>query len=251
VKKVAVPLLAVVAVGLAGCGGSSGSSTKPVSGASPTASSSSAAHASLNGEQSKSPQQVLSDTKSALFNAQAVHVKGTVSAQGRSETLDVQFQGEDAAGSVTTSGITVNVVKTAGKVYLRAPEQFWLKTAGPAAAPKLANHWLVEPANMAGNVSSLTLQGIAASLNAADSPLKPNVTTGQVAGQPAVMVTQQDGSVLAVANTGAPLPLQVTNNGASKGILAFTDYGKTQTITPPAGAISPQQAAKAPTTSSA
>lgn len=252
-NKVAVPLLALVAVGLAGCGGSSGSSTKAAPGGTPTASSSAGpgASAGTNGEQSKSAQQVLSDAKSALFNASAVHVKGTMSGQAGSETLDVQFQGEDSSGTISSSGITLNVIKTGGKVYVKAPEQFWLKSAGPANAPKLANRWLVEPAGMAGNVSTLTLQGVAAELNATDSPLKPNVTTSQVDGQPAVVVTQQDGSTLAVSGTGAPLPLRLTNNGAAKGSLAFTDYGKKQTITAPAGAISPEQAVKAPTTGAA
>lgn len=250
-KKVAVPLVALVAVGLAGCGSSSGSSGKPAPSGSGGASSASAAAASSNGEQSKTPQQVLADAKSALFNAQAVHVKGTESQQGQTQMLDVQFQGEDTAGTLTISGITLNVVKTGGKVYLKAPEQFWAKTAGPAAAPKLANRWLVQDAAMAGNVSALTLQGVAASLNAADSPLKPGVTTSQVDGQPAVVVTEQDGSTLAVASTGTPLPLQVIGNGAAKGSLSFTGYGQRQPITAPPGAVSPQQAAKAPTTGSA
>jgi hypothetical protein len=88
-------------------------------------------------------------------------------------------------------------------------------------------------------------------LNADDSPLKPDVTTSRVDGQLAVLVTQQDGSTLAVANTGALLPLKLTGAGTAKGSLSFTDYVKKQTITAPAGAVSPQQAAKAPTTGSA
>ncbi|HSP38412.1 MAG TPA: hypothetical protein VLR26_11725 [Frankiaceae bacterium] len=247
-NKVVVPIVALAAVGLAGCGSSPGTKAAP-SGSSGASSASAAA--GLNGEQSKPAQQVLSDAKSALFNAQAVHVKGTMTKQGQTETLDVQFQGEDTAGTVQDAGVTLNIVKTGGKLYVKAPEQFWAKTVGPAAAPKLANKWLVQDASMAGNVSSLTLQGIAASLNAADSPLKPGVTTGSVDGQKAVLVTQQDGSQLAVANTGAPLPLQVTENGPSKGSLNFTGYGQPQPITAPPGAVSPQQAAKAPTTGSA
>jgi hypothetical protein len=237
---------------LAGCGSSSsnGGSAKPAAGGSPS-SSASPTSGGTNGEQSKPAAQVLSDAKSALFNAQAVHIRGTMTQQGQTETLDVQFQGEDTAGTVTTSGITLNIVKTAGKVYVKAPAQFWAKTAGPAAAPKLANRWLVQDAAKAGNVSTLTLQGVAASLNAADSPLNPAVTTSEVDGQQAVVVTQQDGSQLAVANTGAPLPLKVTGNGPAKGSLTFSGYGQPQPITAPPGAVGPEQAAKAPTVGSA
>ncbi len=250
-KKVLVPIVALAAVGLAGCGSSSGSNAKAVPTGSTSASGSPSAAAGSNGEQTKTPQQVLADAKSALFNAQAVHVKGTLTQQGQSQALDVQFQGEDTSGTVQLDGVTISIVKTDGKVYLKAPEQFWAKTAGPTAAPKLANKWLVQDAAKAGNVSSLTLQGVAASLNAADSPLKPGVMTSQVDGQPAVIVTQQDGSTLAVANTGAPLPLTLTGNGMAKGTLAFTGYGQKQPIVAPPGAVSPQQAAKAPTTGSA
>lgn len=253
-KKVVVPIVVLTAVGLAGCGSSSGTGAKAAP-SSPSGSGASAgstpAAAGSNGEQTKTPQEVLADAKSALFNAQAVHVKGTVTQQGQAQMLDVQFQGEDTSGTVQLSGITVNIVKTDGKVFIKAPEQFWTKTAGPTAAPKLANKWLVQDASMAGNVSSLTLQGIAASLNAADSPLKPGVVPSQVEGQPAVVVTQQDGSTLAVANTGAPLPLTLTENGAEKGTLTFTGYGQKQSIVAPPGAVDPKQAVKAPTTGTA
>jgi hypothetical protein len=40
---------------------------------------------------------VLSDAKSALFNAQAVHIEGTMTERGAAQTLDVQFQGEDTS----------------------------------------------------------------------------------------------------------------------------------------------------------
>jgi len=253
VNRVVVPAAALAAVALAGCGSSSSSPARP-SPSSAGASSAPVASANLNGEQAKPAQQVLADAKSALFNAPSVHVKGTQTQAGKSQKLDVQFQGEDAAGTITIAGIPLNIVKTAGKVYVKAPAPFWVKTVGATVAPKLANRWLEQDAAKAGNATTLTLQGVAASLNSDDSPLKSAVATTDVDGQKAVVLTQQDGSQLAVANTGAPLPLKLTTAGTAgtaKGALTFTGYGHTQTITPPPGAVTAQQAAKAPSTGTA
>jgi len=119
VNRVVVPAAALAAVALAGCGSSSSSPARP-SPSSAGASSAPVASANLNGEQAKPAQQVLADAKSALFNAPSVHVKGTQTQAGKSQKLDVQFQGEDAAGTITIAGIPLNIVKTAGKVYVKA-----------------------------------------------------------------------------------------------------------------------------------
>ncbi len=250
-KRVLVSVTAVVAVGAAGCSG--GSTPVPSAGGSPGGSSAASTPAatasatpSLNGEQSKTAEQVLADAKSALFNTSAVHVKGTETEQGKTQTLDLQLQGEDTAGTLTTSGVTLNIVKTASKVYLKAPEQFWVKSAGASIAPKLANRWLEQDATKAGDTTSLTLQGVAASLNASGSALKPGVTPTVVGGQPAVLVTKVSGSQLAVANSGAPLPLQIIGKGTTVGTLTFTGYGQAQSISPPAGALTAEQAVKVP-----
>ncbi len=64
-------------------------------------------------------------------------------------------------------------------------------------------------------------------------------------GKKALVLTQKDGSTLTVADTTAPLPLQiVTKNAAKKGQLDFTDYGAAQKITAPRGAMTADQALK-------
>ncbi len=171
-NRVVVPAAALAAVALAGCGSSSSSPARP-SPSSAGASSAPVASANLNGEQAKPAQQVLADAKSALFNAPSVHVKGTQTQAGKSQKLDVQFQGEDAAGTITIAGIPLNIVKTAGKVYVKAPAPFWVKTVGATVAPKLANRWLEQDAAKAGNATTLTLQGVAASLNSDAHPSNP------------------------------------------------------------------------------
>lgn len=232
-----LPVLALCAVALAGCG-----SHQPTAApAAPSrAGSATPTDAGLNGEQTKTAEQVLADTKSALFNAGAVHVAGTMTTQGQAQQIDLQLQGQDAAGT------PVDIVVTGGKVYIKGPAAFWAKTPGPALAPKLADKWLVQ--ELAGNPigTTLTLQGIATSLNADGSPLLPAVTRGNTAGRPTVMLSQQDGSTVAVANTGAPVPLHITDKSKSSGELAFTGYGTTRPITAPPGGVTPAQAAHGP-----
>lgn len=236
VKRVCVLVLVSAAVGLAGC--SSGDRAPSAAGTSPGQ--------PVNGEQTKPASQVLADTKSALFNTHAVHIRGSQSTQGQSQQLDLQFQDSDSQGTITAAGSTVNLVKTGGKIYIKAPVAYWAKLVGPAVAPKLADRWLVQDAGKDPLAASLTLQGIAASLNAEDSPLTPQVTPGTAAGRKIVTLTQQDGSTIAIANTGEPVPLTVTNKGASQGQLSFTGYGTAQPITAPPGAVTAEQAAKAP-----
>lgn len=64
-----------------------------------------------------------------------------------------------------------------------------------------------------------------------------------------MVLTQQDGSSIAVAGTGQPVPVRISNKGKTQGTLTFTDYGKTTSITAPPGVVTPKQAAAATTTS--
>jgi hypothetical protein len=81
--------------------------------------------------------------------------------------------------------------------------------------------------------TKLLADQIAKSVNS----LQPGTTRGDVNGQPAIIVTQKDGSQLYVANIGDPVPLRIVNKGTTPGTLNFTDYGKTQQITAPPGAV--------------
>ncbi len=193
-------------------------------------------------EGKKSAQDVLADSKSALFNAKAVHVKGSDTQAGETEQLDIQFQGQDSDGSITIAGSTVKIIKTGGNVYLNAPAAFWTKAAGTKASV-LANKWIKATDSETGSLGDLSLQGIAAGINAEDSPLKPEVTKGDSDGTKALILSQQDGSMLYVKDDSSPLPLKITQAGKSTGTITFSDYGKTKTISVPAGAVTAQQAA--------
>lgn len=218
--------LAVVVLGLlvvlGGCGGSGSASGSKA-------------------EEGKTPTQVFADAKSALFNAKAVHATGTVTSSGGGVQIDVQLQDQDTAGSVTVAGQKVQIVKTGGTIYLKAPAGFWTKTAGPQGAA-LAGKWIKVDAAQAGGLSQLTLQGLAANLSTSDSPLTGATMKSTANGRKALLLTQKDGSQLFVADSATPVPLKAVTHGASQGTITFSGYGKTQAITAPPGAVTPQQA---------
>lgn len=196
-------------------------------------------------EEGKTPTQVFADAKSALFNAKAVHATGTVTTSGVAEQIDLQLQDQNTSGSITDAGAKIQIVKTGGSIYLKAPAAFWTKTVGAQGAP-LAGKWIRVTTAQAGDLSQLTLQGLAANLNTNDSPLTGTTQKSTVDGQKALLLTQKDGSQLFVADNSTPVPLKAVNHGASQGTITFSDYGKVQTITAPPGAVTPQQALGSP-----
>lgn len=222
---------------LGACGSSGGGSAAASSG--PAASSSSQSAGA--GEAGKSASGVLSDAKSALFNAKSVHATGTTTTkQGQQEKLDMWFVGRNTAGTETMNGAVVHVVKIGDTAYLKAPASFWKKTAGPQGSA-LAGKW-IKSSGKTSNTSSLTLQALAASINTDDSPLRTGVEHGTVDGKKALVLTQQDGSKMYVADAKSPVPLRLVNAGKSKGSLNFSDYGTDHKIAAPKGAVTAKQA---------
>lgn len=201
----------------------------------------SACGSSASPEEHKRAADVLADARTALTASKSVHVQGTLTSGADTESLDLQLQPDAAAGTLTTGGVAVKIINTGGSIYLNAPAAFWTKTAGTKAAA-LGGKWITVSAAQAGGAGNLTLNGISTSLNSSDSPLNPTTTVGTASGQKAIVLTQHDGSQLFVADSTSPRPLKLVNHGNQSGSLTFSDYGKTQTISAPAGALSPQQA---------
>src|SRR5690349_11225915 len=88
----------VLALALAGCGSSSSSSG--------------------NGIESKSPEQILEATKTAASTASSVHIKGSIVAEGKPISLDMELlAGKGGKGTISQEGFTIQIVQTGGAVY--------------------------------------------------------------------------------------------------------------------------------------
>jgi hypothetical protein len=213
-----IPGLAAVALLLAGCGGSQHD----------------------NGESKKTGPVVASDSAAALESAGAVHVAGTAPDAGKPQQIDLQLQGTDASGSITLSGTTVMLVALGGKTYANAPASFWAGNGvPPTVAPVLNNRWVLVPSTAASSFSSdVSVAKIADEIrHPQDSTIVPQVRTGKDAGSSVVIVTEQDGSELHVAATGAPYPLHLLNKGSSPADITLSAFGQRQAITAPPNAL--------------
>src|SRR5690349_8919126 len=134
-----VPALALllIAVLLAGCGGSKKESS------------------SSNGEASKSANQVLADARAAATNASSTHVSGSIVSSGTPIKLDLSMvSGKGAKGSMSTNGLSFNLVRVGDTLYIRGTDEFYKHFAGAAVAQLLHGKWLKASATQ-GQLKSL------------------------------------------------------------------------------------------------
>jgi hypothetical protein len=215
--------LALIAIALvlalAGCGGSSGS----------------------NGVESKSAQQILEATKAAASSAVSVHIEGSIQANGKPISLDMELlAGKGGKGTISQEGFTVQIVQSGGAVYINGSSAFYTHVAGPTAAALLQGKWLKAPAGSGELASLASLTDLGKLLDTALSG-HGAVTKGPVKtvnGQKAIELRDatKDGSLF-VATTGQPYPLQILKSGGETGKVTFDRWNKPVTITAPAGAI--------------
>ncbi len=235
----AVIVAAIIVVVVLVAGG--GSKKKGTTG--PTAS-----PAALNGEQTKSATAVLDDTRVALRNAQSVHLAGTVQSNGRGIRLDLDLAGNDTQGTLTVNSNDVQIIKIDNDVYIKGDPDFLAQYANgdTQAVQALNGKWLLTTAN--GDFAQFSLDGFANVLKP-DSTDKTGstVTQSTLDGQPVVVLTQQDGSKLYVANTGEPYPLKLDGKGSSGGQVTFSDYNKDISIDAPASSDVVDLRASSPT----
>jgi len=220
---------------LAGCGGDDDSSTSAGSSGSETSSETSDAG---NGESEKTGAEVSEDAIDALEAAGSVHVAGTVTAEGEETTFDIQLQGDDAAGTITLGGQTVELIRTAGTAYMKGDAALWTSFGVPAeAVAQLDGTWVLMPPGTDSGLDTFTFDGFLDEIRDGSGGdggnAQEEVATEELDGQEVVVVTDDDGSKLYVAATGEPYPLKVVDTGDEPGEVTFSNFGKTESITAP------------------
>lgn len=181
----AAVLLAAV---LAGCGGRGSSS------------------ATTNREPVESARQALAGAVRAARRATSLHVAGTLS----SLTLDLTLaRGAGAKGSVTQNGLSFNLVRVDGKVYIQGSDAFW-KHYAPSAAGLLHGRWIAGPAGKGrfAELAPLTdASRLFALVEASHGRLVNKGLTTYDGAKVAEILDTSDGSKLYVAATGTPYPV--------------------------------------------
>jgi hypothetical protein len=220
-----VPLLVAVAL-LGGCGSSSSSS-------------------SGNGIASKSPSEIVAAAKAAADSAATVHISGTIVSGGKPLTIDMELlAGKGGRGRITIEGVSIDLIRVDGAVYINGSQAFYRHLAGAAAAQLLQGKWLKAP-EKSGNFASLaSLTDLAKLIDttlAGHGTLARGATT-TVNGQKVIAVNDvSQGGTLYVATSGSPYPIEVVKDGGSGGRIVFDRWNKPVTLTAPTNAININQ----------
>lgn len=197
-----------------------------------------AARAPSGSEQGKTAAQIAEASETAMRDVKSFHVVGVEHINGTSFSLSVSPKG--GGGTVSVPGATLDLVVSAGFVYIKADEQSWLKLTGSQSTAQLvANRWIKAPVSNAdfSGFADLTISGdfISGSVGVGTGLTKaPGTTTWD--GTKAIVLSDQSGDKLYVAATGTPYILHVQAKG-SEGYLTFTDFGDAPIPAAPKNAI--------------
>ena len=215
--RVAAPLVLVLAtLAVSGCGGDT-----------PT-----------NGVEKMSGGEVHRKAAAALESAKSAHVKGTGVFEGHPVNMDLRISGTSTSGALAVAGVRVAFTKIGAITYIKASGRALGRLgASPAAARVGADRWLKLGPKQVTSWEGFSLAELADQLVHDGSPVDPQVTQATLDGRQVVVLTQQNGSKLYVANTGRPYPLRGEYKGAAPGRIDFTEYGTDFRITAPENAI--------------
>jgi len=196
---------------------------------------------SSNGVASKSPEQIVTDTKAAAASAKSVHLAGSIVSRGTPITLDLDvLAGSGARGRLSENGLGFELIDTAGSVYIKGSAAFYRRVGGAAAATLLQGKWLKAPASSPefASISTLTDLGTLIDTTLSGHGTLSKGATTTIKGTKVIGITDvQKGGTLYVATSGPPYPIEITKSGASGGTVTFDHWNEPLTIKAPAGAI--------------
>jgi hypothetical protein len=170
----------------------------------------------------------------ALEEAGSVRMSGTMTTDGEEGEVDLQLQGDDAAGTITLGGLEIELISVDGDVYMKADPEFWASFGMPEeAAAEFDGKWVAVPGDAASDFADFSLTGIADELRSSDDDIKDETTKDELDGDSVVIVEQEDGSQLVVADDDPSYPLELRGGGDDEGTLTFSDHGEEQDISAP------------------
>jgi hypothetical protein len=175
---------------------------------------------------------------SALEDADAVRVVGTITTDGEQAEVDLRLRGSDVAGTMTVLGASVEIIVVDGAVYMRASADFWIRSGAPAGiAATLAGTWVTAPAESADGFEDLTVAGLVEEMRSPGATTEEEVSTSELDGAPVWELRNSEGDVMLVAAQGKPYPLQITSTGAEPGVMRLSEFGTVAPIEPPADPV--------------
>ena len=191
-----------------------------------------------NGVEKLSAGEVHRKAAAALASATSAHVKGTGVFEGHPVNIDLRISGTSTSGALAAEGLRVEFTKIGATTYVKGSGPTLVRLgASPAAARLGANRWLKLGSKQVTLWEGFSLGELADQLVHDDSPVERQVKQATLHGRQVVVLTQQNGSKLYVANTGRAYPLRGDYKGPAPGRITFTEYGADFRISAPANPI--------------
>ena len=191
-----------------------------------------------NGLEKLSAPHVQRETAAALESAKSAHVTGTGVFEGYPVQIDLRISGTSTGGTLAAAGVRVEIRKIRETTFVKGSGPALRKLgASPATARIGAHRWLKLGPKQVTLWDGFSLVELADQLVHDDNPVDPRVTQATLDGHQVVVLAQQDGSKLYVANTGPAYPLRGEYRGRAPGRIEFTEYGTDFRISAPEKAI--------------
>ncbi|MBX6750317.1 MAG: hypothetical protein IRY85_11725 [Micromonosporaceae bacterium] len=222
IRNIILPVAASLAL-LAGCAQTPSSEPTPTTTPTPE----------YNGVQDMDADAIWQAALDALADAQSYRLKGKGEDNGQPMEIDAVFAGDLAKGTISISGLELEVIVTEDGGYVRGTEDFWRANLPAEQAdlliPLLGSRYMklplseiegfiVRPEDLFDGGTGLT---------------KGEIT--EYKGQPAITVKDSEGNELYVALVGEPYPLASTS---TDGTLEFLNIDEAVTIeAPPADQV--------------
>jgi hypothetical protein len=194
-----------------------------------------------NGEASKSADKVLADAKAAVDGATAARVSGNIVSNGTPIKLDLSMANGQAKGTMSTSGLSFDLVRIGNTAYIKGSDDFYKHFAGPAIAQLLHGKWL-QASITSGRFASfepLTNVRLLFDKVASKHGKLANDGAKTFEGHKVVEIRDtSDNSKLYVSATGKAYPVAIVGGKKGQtGTIAFSDWDKPLSVSAPKDAI--------------
>lgn len=214
-RHAAVALLVGAGVALSGCGGGDGDSEGGNEGESE----------SENGIADMESGQILTELQDAVAAAESVQLTGELSDGGQDLVIDMTYGPDSAAGTIASEGIEFEFLSVDGDVYMKASADTWDSFGGAGLGQLIGDLYVLVPSDDAalGEMTEIVdreafVREIFSDVDA-EGATKGEET--EIDGRPALGLSSDDGSVLYIATTGDPLPIQIAAPEGETGSLDF------------------------------
>ena len=186
----------------------------------------------------KSAAEVQQEAAAALKGAASVHMISNGTSDGKPAKLDMKIQGTASQGTLTIGEDSVEITKIGDDLYVKGTRQALARLGAPGAAQRLGEgKWIKLAKGSLTSLEGFTTDDLAAQLTKFESRLEPKVEQTTLDGKKVVLISQQNGSKLYVANTGTAYPLRAIMTKDDTGEIDFTEYGTKFDIAAPPDAV--------------